>query len=97
MDGITCFITNDSTIPAAQVIPKYHEKNKVEEAFREMKYQLSLRLIHLTRPERVKAYVSVCVLAYLLRNTMEMMLRKAGCIGFARENKLILSVETCRF
>lgn len=55
LDGLTCFITNDSTILEAQVIQKYREKNKVEEAFREMKSQLSLRPIHLTRPERVKA------------------------------------------
>lgn len=65
LDGITCFITNDKTIPQAQVIHRYREKNKIEEAFREMKSQLSLRSIYLTRPERVKAHVSVCILAYL--------------------------------
>lgn len=43
-----------------------------------MKSQLALRPIHLTRPERVKAHVSLCILAYLLLNTMEMMLRNAG-------------------
>ena len=80
LDGITCFMTNDSTISEAQVIQKYREKNKVEEAFREMKSQLSLRPIHLTRPERVKAHVSVCLLAYLLRNSIEMMLRQADYI-----------------
>lgn len=40
--------------------------------------QLALRPIHLTRPERVKAHVSICILAYLLMNTMEMVLRNAG-------------------
>ncbi|MFZ3101575.1 MAG: hypothetical protein WA113_05125 [Desulfitobacteriaceae bacterium] len=39
-----------------------------------MKSQLALRPIHLTRYERVKAHVSVCILAYLQVNTMEMML-----------------------
>lgn len=39
---------------------------------------LALRPIHLTRPERVKAHVSICILAYLLMNTMEMMLLNAG-------------------
>jgi transposase len=42
-----------------------------------MKSQLALRPIHLTRPERVKAHVIVCILAYLLVNTMEMMLKRA--------------------
>jgi len=42
-----------------------------------MKSLLALRPIHLTRPERVKAHVTVCILAYLLVNTMEMMLKRA--------------------
>ena len=78
LDGITCFITNDMAIPQTEIIQRYRDKNKVEEAFREMKSLLALRPIHLTRPERVKAHVTVCILAYLLLNTMEMMLKKAG-------------------
>ncbi|MFZ5986515.1 MAG: IS1634 family transposase [Bacillota bacterium] len=78
LDGITCFITNDETIPQAEVIQRYRAKNKIEEVFREMKSQLALRPIHLTRPERVKAHVSICILAYLLVNTMEAILKKAG-------------------
>ncbi|MBC7958452.1 MAG: IS1634 family transposase [Vallitaleaceae bacterium] len=77
-DGITCFITNEDSHSSAQVIQKYREKNKIEEAFREMKTQLALRPVHLTRPERVKAHVSLCIVAYLLLNTMEMKLRAAG-------------------
>lgn len=77
-DGITCFLTNDHSMPIKEVVHKYRAKNKIEEAFREMKSQLSLRPVHLTRPERVKAHVSVCVLAYLLRNMIEIILRKAN-------------------
>lgn len=77
LDGITCFITNDLTIPQGDVIQKYREKNKIEEAFREMKSQLALRPIYLTRPERVKAHVSICIIAYLLINSIEIMLRNA--------------------
>lgn len=78
LDGITCFITNDETIPQTEIIQRYREKNKIGEVFREMKSQLALRPIHLTRPERVKAHVTVCILAYLLVNTMEVMLKRAG-------------------
>nr|WP_238473280.1 hypothetical protein [Desulforamulus profundi] len=48
----------------------------MEEVFREMKSQLALRPIHLTRPERVKVHVSICILAYLLVNTMEPYLKR---------------------
>jgi len=76
LDGITCFITNIPELPHTNAIQKYREKNKIEEAFREMKSALALRPIYLTRTERVRAHVSVCVLAYLLMNTMEIMLKK---------------------
>jgi len=79
MDGMTCFITNDASIPQAEIIQRYRQKNKIEEAFREIKSQLALRPIHLTRPKRVKAHVSICILAYLLLNTIEIMLKQAGC------------------
>ncbi len=94
LDGITCFITNDATIPQAQVIHRYREKNKIEEAFREMKSQLALRPIHLTRPERVKAHVSICILSYLLINTMEMMFRQSGCS--TSPEKALKQMQNCQ-
>ncbi|MDC3426379.1 IS1634 family transposase [Aquibacillus sp. 3ASR75-11] len=77
-DGITCFITNETSLDKEEVVFKYRAKNKIEEAFREMKSQLALRPVYLTRPERVKAHVSVCVLAYLLRNTIELLMQKSN-------------------
>ena len=94
LDGITCFITNDTTIPQTEIIQRYREKNKIEEAFREMKSLLALRPIHLTRPERVKAHVTICILAYLLINTMEMMLRKAG--HSIAPIEVLKQVQSCR-
>ncbi|WP_139314654.1 IS1634 family transposase, partial [Desulfosporosinus metallidurans] len=94
LDGITCFITNDLTIPQGEVVQKYRDKNKIEEAFREMKSQLALRPIYLTRPERVKAHVTICIMAYLLINSMEMMLRKAE-IELSSE-ELLRQVSNCR-
>lgn len=94
LDGMTCFITNDWNITEAEVIQKYREKNKIEEAFREMKSQLALRPIHLTRPERVKAHVSVCILAYLLRNAIDMMLRQAGSMD--SPERVLNQLQTCQ-
>jgi len=94
LDGITCFITNDMTIPQGEVIQKYRDKNKIEEAFREMKSQLALRPIYLTRPERVKAHVTICVNAYLLINSIEMMLRKAEFALSSEE--LLRQVSSCQ-
>jgi len=94
LDGMTCFITNDPTISQGQVIQKYREKNKIEEAFREMKSQLALRPVYLMRSERVKAHVSICILAYLLLNTMETMLKNAGC--FTSPEEVLRQVQSCQ-
>jgi transposase len=93
-DGMTCFLTNDTSLPIKEVVHKYRAKNKIEEAFREMKSQLFLRPVHLTRPERVKAHVSVCVLAYLLRNMMEIILRKANQSITASD--LLQQLQSCQ-
>ncbi len=71
LDGVCCFVTNAPELTAQQVIGSYRRKNKIEEAFREIKSYLQIRPFHLTREERVKAHVSICVLGYLLLNALE--------------------------
>jgi len=78
--GIYCFISNlpkhHST--AQEIIRWYRRKNKVEEAFHEIKSHMELRPIYLSREERVKAHVTVCILAYFLYNDIERRLREIG-------------------
>ena len=73
MDGILCFVTNEpaDSLSSEQVIGHYRHKNKIEDAFREIKSYLRIRPFHLTREKRVKAHVSICVLGYLLLNALE--------------------------
>ena len=73
LDGIVCFMTNEpaGTLSSEQVIGHYRRKNKIEEAFREIKSYLHIRPFHLTRQKRIKAHVSICVLGYLLLNALE--------------------------
>lgn len=80
MDGITCFVTNQppEKLTAAETIQYYRRKNKIEEAFQEMKQFLHLRPFYVTREKRVRAHVSICVLGYLLLNAIEQQLRQHG-------------------
>jgi transposase len=73
LDGILCFLTNEppENLSSEQVIGYYRRKNKIEDAFREIKSYLRLRPFHLTREKRVKAHVTICVLGYLLLNALE--------------------------
>lgn len=78
LHGVSCFITNlpQDPFPAREVISWYRRKNKVEEAFHEIKSHIDLRPIFLTRAERVRAHVTICILAYFLYNDMELRLKK---------------------
>jgi len=80
LHGLTCFITNTTgeKIPPGEVIKWYRRKNKVEEAFHEIKSHLQIRPVKLSREERVKAHVSICVLAYFLYNDLEQRLKESG-------------------
>lgn len=80
LQGITCFISNitQAEISPREIITWYRRKNKVEEAFHEIKSHLELRPIHLTRVKRVKAHVTICTLAYFLYNDMERRLKESN-------------------
>jgi len=71
LDGVSCFVTNVPDLTPKQIIGTYRRKNRIEEAFREIKSYLQLRPFHLTREERVRAHVTICVLGYLLLNALE--------------------------
>ena len=80
LHGITCFITNlpKDHSSARDIIQWYRRKNKVEEAFHEIKSHLQLRPIHLVREQRVKAHVTICMLAYFFYNDIERRLKEKG-------------------
>lgn len=96
LDGLTCFITNMSRdeVNDREAIEWYRRKNKVEEAFREMKSHLQLRPMHVTRTERVKAHVTVCMLANFLMNDMEQMIEKTSHTASPRA--ILDDLESCR-
>ena len=76
--GVTCFQTNATTtqMSTEAVIAWYRRKNRVEEAFHEIKSPLALRPLFLSRSRRIRAHVMACVLAYGIYNAMEERLRQ---------------------
>lgn len=63
---------------AADLVALYRAKDAVEKDFQTIKTDLELRpVFHHTDP-KVRAHVSLCMLALLLERTLEQMLREAG-------------------
>lgn len=97
LDGIGCFTANiaKEALPSSELIELYREKNKVEEAFEHMKSDIELRPIHLTREERVVAHVTICVLAYLIMNDLELKLKEKELKISAK--KFLDKMSTCYY
>lgn len=76
------------------MISWYRRKNRVEEAFHEIKSHIELRPIHLTRTQRVRAHVSICILASFLYNDIERRLREKGFSESPHE--VLALLQTCQ-
>ena len=69
-DGLHGVITN-SELDAASVLKKYNELWTVEAAFRVTKHDLAVRPIFHWKPERVRAHIAICFIAYSLIKNLE--------------------------
>lgn len=70
-DGLHGVITNDFDLDDFQILARYHELWRIEEAFRINKNNLSMRPIYHWKPRRIKAHILICYLAFaLLKHAM---------------------------
>ncbi len=66
------------TRPAAELVRVYDQKHLVEDAFRTIKSFVDLRPIRHQKTPKIKAHVTICVLAMLLDRWLEIRLRERG-------------------
>jgi transposase len=64
----------DDTRPALDLIRQYHQKEVVEHAFGIIKSVVDLRPVHHQTNQKIKAHVTLCVLALLLSRYLELKL-----------------------
>ena len=78
-DGCYCIKTNlpKETDPAF-LVSSYRQRREVEVAFSYLKGFVEIRPLYHHKEERVKAHITICILAYLLQVTCEYLLKKAG-------------------
>ena len=70
LDGIYCLMTNLKTASPKELIDAYRNRMEIERSFHQLKSFVEIRPIYHHNEERIKAHVTVCVLAYLLNNTV---------------------------
>lgn len=71
LDGKYVLTTNDDTLSAEDVALGYKQLQGAERAFRHLKSDLDIRPVFHHRAARIKAHVSICVLALLLTRAAE--------------------------
>ena len=65
-DGLHAIVTNDRTSSAKELLARYRRLWVIEESFRTLKHSLAVRPIYHFKPERIKAHIAVCYLAFAL-------------------------------
>jgi len=78
-DGLYCLKSNlPQEVSPEFLVSSYRQRRKVENAFHYLKGFVEIRPFYHHKEERVKAHISICILAYLLQITVEYLLKKAG-------------------
>lgn len=86
-DGLHGVITNVKDKTCAELLERYRDLWKIEEAFRINKHDLRLRPIYHWKPSRIKAHIAICYIAFALMSHAKNILK---------EKELNISLETLR-
>lgn len=86
-DGFHGIISNVKDQSAAQLLTRYRDLWKIEEAFRINKHDLKLRPIYHWKPKRIRAHIAICYIAFALLSYAQLQLK---------EKKLKLSFDLLR-
>ena len=78
-DGLHGVVTNDARHVPSTILSLYRRLWRIEEAFRFNKHDLRMRPVYHWKPERVRAHILICYLAFAVgRFTMERINRGRG-------------------
>ena len=76
-------LTTDTELSGPEVVKVYKSLAVVERAFRTIKGPIRVRPVHHQLDRRIRAHLSVCVLAYLLERWVQLKVREGGAEGWA--------------
>ncbi|MDE0119603.1 MAG: transposase [Bdellovibrionales bacterium] len=77
-DGLHGVVTNIDNQSAHQLLTRYRQLWKIEEAFRVCKHSLKMRPVYHWKKKRIKAHIAICFLAYSLSYTMKHRMEQRG-------------------
>lgn len=76
-DGMHAIVTNDWETPAEILLARYRRLWVIEDSFRLIKHNLSVRPIYHFKHERIKAHIGICYLAFALMRHAQVRIKLA--------------------
>jgi transposase len=76
LDGVWVIMSNVAEARPGEIIDAYRSRMEIERTFHSLKSFVEIRPLYHHEEERIKAHVTVCVLGYLLNNTVMHLVRK---------------------
>jgi hypothetical protein len=93
-DGLNLFVAHpDTSAPAADLVELYFAKDRVEKDFQIIKSVIELRPVHHRTDPKLRAHVTICMLALLLECVLDHLLRSAGIERSAQ--RVLEALGTC--
>ena len=78
--GYYQIVTSELTMPAQEVIDKYHGLTQIEDQFRVMKGDLSTRPVFVRTPEHVNAHLLICLIALIVLRIIQKRIIDSGLV-----------------
>lgn len=93
-DGLQGFKTN-SNLSGEEILNKYNDLWKVEDAFRITKHDLAVRLVFHWKPRRIKAHIAICFAVYSLVKNMQHQVRlQYKNLSIKKIRQILIRVQT---
>lgn len=94
-DGLHGVITNVTDLTPSEILTRYRGLWQIEESFRISKHDLKMRPIHHWTPDRIRAHISICFMAYALaRQAMYRTARQNQPMSFEQIRNELLHVQS---
>lgn len=88
------FKTN-SNLSGEEILNKYNDPWKVEDAFRITKHDLAVRLVFQWKPRRIKAHIAICFAVYSLVKNMQHQVRlQYKNLSIKKIRQILIRVQT---
>jgi transposase len=94
-DGLHGVITNATDLSPAEILFRYRGLWQIEESFRISKHDLKMRPIYHWTPDRIRAHILICFMAYALaRQAMYRTARQQQPMSFEQIRNELLHVQS---